>query len=194
MLTFPLMFGIISVAYKFVPIFYGDGYDKVAPLLCIISPIIVLIGLSNVMGTQYLLPTKQQNKYTISVIVGACVNFLFNTILIKNLASIGASIATVIAELSVTLTQFFLIKKEIKFSDVLKISYKYIIASVIMFGVSIFVGNLILDNLLSIIVQVVCSFICYFIILLLMKDKMIFEGLELIKLKMNNKSNYVKEG
>ena len=62
MLAFPLMFGIVSVSRKFVPIFYGDGYDKVVDLLIIISPILVAIGLSNVIGTQYLLPTKQQKK------------------------------------------------------------------------------------------------------------------------------------
>ncbi len=184
MLTFPLMFGIISVAYKFVPIFYGDGYGKVVPLLCIISPIIVLIGLSNVIGTQYLLPTKQQNKYTISVIVGACVNFLFNIILIKNLASIGASIATVIAELSVTLTQFFLIKKEIKILDVIKITYKYVIASIIMFICSLIIGHLISNNILSIFAQVGISVITYFVMLIILKDKMIFEGIEIIKNKL----------
>lgn len=184
MLTFPLMFGIISVAYKFVPIFYGDGYGKVVPLLCIISPIIVLIGLSNVIGTQYLLPTKQQNKYTISVIVGACVNFLFNIILIKNLASIGASIATVIAELLVTLTQFFLIKKEIKILDVIKITYKYVIASIIMFICSLIIGHLISNNILSIFAQVGISGITYFVMLIILKDKMIFEGIEIIKNKL----------
>lgn len=184
MLTFPLMFGIISVAYKFVPIFYGEGYGKVVPLLCIISPIIVLIGLSNVIGTQYLLPTKQQNKYTISVIIGACVNFLFNIILIKNLASIGASIATVIAELSVTLTQFFLIKKEIKILDVIKITYKYVIASIIMFICSLIIGHLISNNILSIFAQVGISGITYFVMLIILKDKMIFEGIEIIKNKL----------
>lgn len=47
-LAFPLMFGITSVANRFVPIFYGQGYEKVVYLISIISPIIVAIGLSNV--------------------------------------------------------------------------------------------------------------------------------------------------
>lgn len=192
MLAFPLMFGIISVAYKFVPVFYGEGYDKVAPLLCIISPIIVLIGLSNVTGTQYLLPTKQQNKYTISVIIGAFINFIFNLILIKNFASIGASIATVIAEFSVTLTQFILIRKEIKIKDVFKISYKYIISSIIMFVFSIIIGYSISNNVFPIIIQAVCSIFIYFGLLLVMKDDIIFEEMFKIKEKFNN--NKMEEG
>ena len=181
MIAFPLMMGIISVAYKFVPVFYGEGYDKVAPLLCIISPIIILIGLSNVTGTQYLLPTKQQNKYTLSVIIGAFINFIFNFIFIKNLASIGASIATVIAELSVTLTQFILIRKEIEIKDIFKISYKYIISSIIMFAFSIIIGYFISNNIFSIIVQAISSICIYFALLLLMKDDVIFDGISMIK-------------
>lgn len=183
-LSFPLMLGMISISSKFVPIFYGDGYDKVIPLIAIISPIIVLIGLSNVMGMQYLLPTKQQNKYTLSVIIGAIVNFTFNLLLIYKWKSIGASIATVIAEFSVTVTQFFLLRKEISVIDVIKSSAKYVFSALIMFLISIFLGKFIKNNLLSIICQVLSSSIVYFGLLLLLKDKIIFMGENLIKNKM----------
>ena len=183
MILFPLMFGIMSVAYSFVPIFYGEGYDKVAPLLCIMSPIIVLIGLSNVTGTQYLLPTKQQNKYTISVAVGSIINFIFNLILIRYLASIGAAIATVIAELSVTVTQFILIREDIKFKNIFKITYKYIFASILMFICSILVGSFIKNYLISIFMKVIVSVIVYFTILIILKDKMVFKGINMIKNK-----------
>lgn len=187
MLAFPLMFGIISVADSFVPIFYGEGYEKVVPLICIISPIIVLIGLSNVTGIQYLLATKQQNKYTISVVIGALVNFTLNLILIRNLESIGASIATVIAELSVTIIQFALLKDTVKLGEVLKLSYKYIIASIIMFCISITVGNLIDNKLISIIIQVIISISIYFILLIAMKDPLILESIHKINSKLKDK-------
>ena len=92
LLAFPLMFGIISVANKFVPLFYGNGYEKVIPIMCIISPIIIFIGLSNVTGTQYLLPTKQQNKYTISVVIGAVVNFILNSNFLQDFKQMLASV------------------------------------------------------------------------------------------------------
>lgn len=184
MIAMPLTFGIISTAHSFVPLFYGPGYEKVTPLLCVISPIIILIGLSNVTGTQYLLPTKQQNKYTISVIIGATINFILNFILIKKYASLGASIATVFAEFSVTLVQFILIRKEIKMGDIIKMTYKYLISSIIMFYISILVSHFIINNLLSILVQVAISIISYFGVLILLKDKMIIEGINLLKQKL----------
>ena len=137
--------------------------------------------MSNVVGTQYLLPTKQQNKYTISVVVGAIVNFILNIFLIYMFKSIGASIATVIAEFSVSATQFYLVKNEFKFKNVIKMSYKYFISSIIMFVCSIIVGYFISSNILSLVVQIFVSIIVYFSMLLLMKDKMIFEGIDMIK-------------
>ena len=184
MIAMPLTFGIISTAHNFVPLFYGPGYEKVTPLLCVISPIIILIGLSNVTGTQYLLPTKQQNKYTISVIIGATINFILNFILIKKYASLGASIATVFAEFSVTLVQFILIRKEIKMGDIIKMTYKYLISSIIMFYISMLVSHFITNNLLSILVQVAISIISYFGVLILLKDKMIIEGINLLRQKL----------
>ena len=183
MLAFPLVFGICNVAYNFVPIFYGKGYDKVAPLLCIISPIIIFIELSNVTGTQYLLPTKQQNKYKFSVVVGAIVNFTLNMFLIKRYASIGASIATVIAELSVTTTQFILVKDEIKFIEVIRLSYKYFIISLLMYICSIIIGLLIKQQQISLLIQIITSVIVYYLIFITLKDNMINELIHNVKKK-----------
>lgn len=181
LLTYPLMFGIISISYKFVPLFFGEGFDKVAPLICIISPIIVFIGLSNVTGTQYLLPTNQQKKFTLSVVCGALINFFLNLILIKKFSSIGASVATVIAEFCVIAIQFYLIRNEIKIINIIKLSYKYFISSIIMFIVSVFVGNYINNYLLSIITQVICSGVVYFIVLIILKDKYLMQNLKILK-------------
>lgn len=189
LLAFPLMFGIISVANKFVPIFYGDGYDKVIYLISIISPIILAIGLSNVIGTQYLLPTKQQKKYTISVTIGAIVNFVLNIIFIQVWQSIGASIATVIAECTVTGIQFYLVRNEFKFVDVLKLGSKYFISSIAMLAISTFIGLLIHNNFISIVIQIISSCIVYFTLLLIIKDQLILNSINVVKEKLANNSN-----
>ncbi|MCI8291272.1 MAG: flippase [Clostridia bacterium] len=183
LLAFPLMFGMISVSNKFVPIFYGAGYEKVIYLISIISPILLAIGLSNVVGQQYLLPTRQQKKYTISVTVGAIVNFILNIIFIQIWKSIGASIATVIAECTVTGIQFYLVRNEFRFIDVLKIAKKYFIASIAMFAISILIGIGINNNLISILLQASISCIVYFGLLVIMKDKLVHEGINLVKSK-----------
>ena len=189
LIVFPLMFGIISISNKFVPIFYGNGYDKVINIIIVISPILLAIGLSNVIGTQYLLTTKQQKKYTISVVSGAIVNLFLNLIFINLWKSIGASISTVIAEFTVTGIQMYLIRNEFKFVNIIKISKKYFFASIIMLIVSIMIGLFIDNNVLSIIIQICISGVLYFVILLLIKDKLFLEGIELIKNKILKKVN-----
>ena len=183
-LVFPVMFGMVSVANKFVPIFYGSGYEKVIILINIIVPIVLAIGLSNVIGTQYLLPTKKQKEYTISVTVGAFVNFILNMIFIRLWKSVGASIATVIAEFTVTGVQFYMIRKEIKFVDIIKLMKNYVVSGLIMLCISVIIGKIINNNIVSITIQILVAVLVYFTVLIVLKDEMIIDGVKIIKDKL----------
>ena len=180
-LAFPMMFGIIAIADEFVPLFFGPGYDRVVILMSIISPIILFIGMSNVIGKQYLLPTRRQKQYTISVVIGAIVNFIMNSCLIWKYGALGASIGTVIAEFSVTLTQIIFVRKEFNIKETLKLSLNYLISSVIMFIICKVVGLIPVGNLLSIILQVGAGVIVYILILLVLKDKFTYDMIKQIK-------------
>jgi O-antigen/teichoic acid export membrane protein len=187
-LAFPIMAGLILISGEFVPIFFGQGYEKVAVLINVIVPITLFIGLSNIIGTQYLLPTKRQTEFSISVIVGAIVNFILNIIVIKKYASIGASITTVIAEFLVTAVQFYFVRKEIDIKTVLRLSKNNIIATVIMFGiVYITTKVLTLHGIYSIIIQITEGCIIYGIILILLKDSFVNDVLN----KVNEKRNAI---
>ena len=96
-LAFPITLGIITVSKEFVPIFLGDGYEKCYLIVNILAPIILLCGITNVIGTQYLLPTKRQKEYTISILVGLIFNVAFNAILIPNFGAYGAALMTTFA-------------------------------------------------------------------------------------------------
>lgn len=182
-LAFPMIFGVISVSKAFVPIFFGNGYDEVINLMNVISPIILFIGLSNVIGTQYLLPTKRQKEYTISVIIGAITNFIMNMCLIWKFGAMGASIGTVIAEFTVTAVQAYFVRKDFNYREILKISKNYIISSIIMFIVCMLIRNNISNNLISIILQVVLGVGVYGICLLGLKDQFVYEIMGKLKLK-----------
>lgn len=187
-LAFPIMAGLILISGEFVPIFFGQGYEKVAVLINVIVPITLFIGLSNIIGTQYLLPTKRQTEFSISVIVGAIVNFILNIIVIKKYASIGASITTVIAEFLVTAVQFYFVRKEIDIKTVLRLSKNNIIATVIMFViVYITTKVLTLHGSYSIIIQITEGCIIYGIILILLKDSFVNDVLN----KVNEKRNAI---
>lgn len=185
LLSFPMMFGVLAVSGRFVPVFFGQGYDRVIILMNIISPIFILIALSNVIGAQYLLPTKRQKEYTISVVSGAILNFVANMCLIWKLKAVGASIGTVIAEIAVTSVQLYFVRKDFKIKDLIKMSKNYIISSVIMFGVCCVTGMIIKDNLIATVLEVLIGIITYFACLIILKEEFIGEILDKLNIQRN---------
>lgn len=190
LLSFPIVLGIILVSERFVPMFFGDGYEKVIILMKVISPIIIAIGLSGVIGTQYLLPTKQQKEFTISVTIGAIINFLINLLLIGKYGAVGASIGTVIAEICVTIAQFIFIRKEFIIKDIFKLSIQYFLSAIVMFGICNIIGNFISNNLYCIITQVCVGILVYVSCLLILKNEFIYFILSNIKQKLRKESKY----
>lgn len=180
-LTFPLCFGLIGISKGFVPWFFGEGYGKVVYNLMIISPIIIIIGYSNVIGTQFLLPTGRQKEYTLSVCTGTVVNLCCNFLLIPMLLSYGAAIATVIAELSVTLVQVIATRSTFSYRYIFKLVYKYIIAAVLMLVVLLFLSNIMPVGILYTVIQMTAGCFVYFIVLIVLKDSSIYTVINKIK-------------
>ena len=182
MLSFALLFGLCAIAPQFVPVFFGKGYDPVINLTIIISPILVIIATSNVIGKQYLLPTKQQKAYTISIVAGATVNFILNIIFIRLWDATGASIATVIAELAVTLVQCWYVKDQLPLKKCLGSGIRYLIFGTVMFLVVRGVGRLFtLSNAWMLVILILIGVIVYVAELLVTRDPMVKMGLNLLK-------------
>ena len=173
LLSFPIMFGLIAISRDFVPWFFGPGYTKVIVLMDIIAPIILLMGVANIIGTQYLLPTKRQKEFTISVLLGVIVNFILNFIMINLWSSIGACIATVLSQLVVDIAQIYFVRNEIDVKTMFKLSYKYFLAGIVMFACCMLVQFL-LKGFICMVAQIIVGVVVYFGILILFKDEFIY--------------------
>lgn len=191
-LGFPVTFGIVSIAKAFVPVFFGPGYDKVVLLINIISPIILLMGIANVVGTQYLLPTKKQKEYTISVTVGVIVNFILNYIFITKHGAVGASIATVISQLVVDAMQIYYIRKDVSLKEMFESVPRYFIASIIMFAFCQVVKIIIDTGIISVFAQVIIGVVIYIITLFIFKDEYLYLVINKLKEKFIKKNKIEK--
>ena len=180
-LGFPLTFGISAVSINFSPWFFGEGYLKVPYLMMVLSPKIVIIGLSDVLGMQYLLPLEKDKKFTIALIIGAIANVSLNFLLIPFLWSYGACIATVVAELLITFTMILFARKEIKFSLVIKSTWKYFLAAALMFGVVFTIGHFLSASILNTFILVVMGILVYVAALLIFKDAFLFSILKMVR-------------
>lgn len=177
----PITFGICAVIKNFVPWFYGKEYLSVINLVYIMSPLIIIIGFNNLIGIQFLVSTKNQNKYILAVSIGAITNFILNLILIPKLNSIGATIASVISETIILLIEIYFFKKIIKDIKIFRKSLKYIIFGIIMFVVAFLSGNMFKSTIYGTFFQIIIGTITYIILLLISKDKFILNYLKTIK-------------
>ena len=166
----PISIGLITVSHEFVPIFLGNGYDKVINLVNITSFIIIFLGIINIVGTQYLITLRRDNEYSIIIVVGIIVNIIFNYILIPKYKSIGACFGTIISQIVIVVILLLVIRKEINIRKIIKDSKNYFICSIIMFMCSCCVGSFIDNLFLLLIIKIIVSIIIYFGLLSIIKD------------------------
>lgn len=189
MLAIPITLGLIAITSIFVPVFFGAGYEKCEILIPIFSLLAIVIGMSNVTGMQYLVPVGKQNVMTLTVIVGACVNLVLNLILIPRFYSVGASIASVIAETCVTIVGFVYLKRKkmIDLKPIFLSSVKYWIAGGIMIGLLFMIKIWLPITIWSLIVLILAGILIYTAMLLLLKDSFAWEivrkGLEMLHIR-----------
>ena len=181
-----MCFGLIVTASNFVPWFFGPGYEPVAKLIAIESTVIITIGLSNVTGVQFMVPTKRQNELTFSVVAGAIFNFVINLFLIPAFMSTGVAIATALTELVVTTVQFWLVRDFFSIKEIFKQCRTYLAGSIVMiFGVS-FLAKTLSPSILHTLILIIAGGLMYIACLLLMKDDMLCLAIGKVKRKFSH--------
>ncbi|GAB5055259.1 polysaccharide biosynthesis C-terminal domain-containing protein [Pediococcus parvulus] len=173
--SIPMMFGMMAIANKFVPLFFTSSFSAVGPLMMIESLVILLIAWSNALGTQYLLPTNQNKAFTTSVILGAIVNIIINIPLILVWGALGATIATVLSELTVTTYQLYAVRRQIDFRKLFKETHKYFVAGLVMFVVVKLIDLKAANSWLMLLGEVFIGMVVYLLLLLILKVTLISE-------------------
>lgn len=184
-LGLPLCLGLIAVVENFVPWFYGDGYLPVIPLLQILSLLLLAIGINNVTGVQYLIPSKKQNIFTLTVIIGSVTNLFANAILIPILNSLGAAIASVLAETVIAIVQIIIVRKELKPLNIVKSGINYIISGGIMFLAVVILSKKLMPSPVNTFILVALGIIIYAGILIILKDKFFIQNISKILKKLH---------
>ncbi|MCH4059438.1 MAG: polysaccharide biosynthesis C-terminal domain-containing protein [Pediococcus pentosaceus] len=179
-LSVPMMFGIAAVARKFVPLFFTDKFLAVTPLMMIESIVILLIAWSNALGTQYLLPTNQNSAFTKSVVLGAVVNIIVNIPFIMLWGALGATLSTVLSEITVTSYQLFVVRRQINYWNLFTDTGKYILAGLLMFIVVFILDGKLPDSWLMLIIEVSIGILIYGMLLIVMKAKIIKDAMKMI--------------
>lgn len=169
-ISIPMAIGLMSISNVLVPWFLGTTYSDVGYLSVLCSLMIIPIGWANVIGIQYLVATKQENKYTFSIFISAIINLIMNMVLIKKYGAYGATISLVVAESVGVFIQMILVRKQLRIKNMLISTIRYFIGAVIMGGISYFIGTLIKNGKIANIIQISVGIVVYISIMLLIKD------------------------
>lgn len=164
------MFGIMGIAENFVPLFLGKGYDNVILLLHIMSPILVIVGISNCLGTHYYTPSGRRIESTKYIIMGSVINLGLNLILIPVFGSYGAAVASVIAELVIALLYVTHSNYFVTATMLIRCGYKKFIAGSIMFFIVVVIGKLEFISIVKLLLQLIFGVGVYVIMLFVFRD------------------------
>lgn len=180
-LAYPMMFGIAGVSLTLAPLYYSSKYAPVGPAMLIESIVILMIGWSNVIGTQYLLPINKVKEFTSSVTAGAVVNIILNFPFIHFWGLNGAMWATVISEFSVTCYQLWVVRHELSMHKLIFATWKYFISGLGMFIVVFWLNTHMPSNWIWIILETIVGIVIYTGMILLLKAPIVDQAKELVR-------------
>lgn len=179
-LAYPCMFGLAAVSLTLAPKYYGAAYVPVGKAMFIESIVILMIGWSNAIGMQYLLPLNKIKEFNISVTMGAFVNIILNFPLIYWWGLNGAMWSTVLSEVAVTIYQLWIVKDLLSYRALFKGNWKYLVSGLLMFIVVFCMNRNLKDSWLMLFFEVIVGMTIYIIFMLIFKTPIIYRAKELI--------------
>ncbi|WP_051204763.1 oligosaccharide flippase family protein [Butyrivibrio sp. VCD2006] len=164
-------FGIFAISKRFVPVFFGKGYEPAIGLLRLMTPLIVIIGVSNCLGCQYYTPVGKRLESSRYIIIGSGVNLCINLALIPTWGATGAVIGSIIAESVITVLYIWKCDGYLPIKTIFECVYKKILAGIIMAFLIAIVDNIqVVNNIVTLIVESVLGASFYALFLLKIKD------------------------
>lgn len=185
LMALPLVVYFIFYAKEAIVVLSGPAYTPAIIPMQIIMPTVFLIGLTNIMGIQILIPQGRENMVLLSEIVGAVIDLILNSILIPIYGCTGAAIGTLVAEIAVLIVQGIVLR-EFLFAVAQKIKIsKIVMACIVAFAGTYGVSLIRIENsLVMLVLTGGVFFIIYGGMLLLMKEPLMVENLRQVKNKL----------
>lgn len=178
-LAIPSFFGIILINVYFVNMFFGDGYQGTATLIYYLSPNLITIPICYALLSSYFVPTNKRGKANIVNIIIALTDLVLCLCLIPFIGAKGACIAFSVAEILQLIGFILLSKGDINWFNLLKISIKPFICSLVMFALGLlityFIKDVITNDFVICLILVGSCSIIYTCLLFLLRDKLLLE-------------------
>ena len=178
LLATPLTIYFIMFARDGVLFLSGDAFESSVVPMQIIMPTLILIGITNILGIQILVPTGREKIVLYSEVAGAVTDVIINAALIPSMASTGAAIGTLLAEAVVLVVQYYYLRNEI--NEMVKGIHwgRILIATLMALVLASWVKRLEVGHFITLALSSMLFFGIYGLFLLLRKEELVVEILK----------------
>ena len=180
-ISLPITTGLILCAPVLIEVLCGTKFEASILPSQIIAPIILMVAISNVMGLQVLYPKGKINMVTLCCGIGAIADLLLNVCLIPHYSYIGTSIAYLGAEVSTTVSMYFIGKRYIPIQYFKLNHLNYLLGCVVMAFVIYILSQMHFSNVILLVLQGILGALSYAFILFIRKDAFLIQVLNKIK-------------
>jgi O-antigen/teichoic acid export membrane protein len=170
MLAIPATVGSFLLAEPITLIIFGQQFREAIFTQQILSPLIIVISISNFIGLQLLLPQGRELLLLITTFLASIISVTFNILLSPIFYHNGTAISSLLSEVFVTIVLLVFTFKQIVQLINLKILFTYIISSALIYFTILIISTFGLDNLIFIISSFSSSLLIYTLSLLKFKN------------------------
>jgi len=181
--SIPLLVYFSIFSKESILILSGSEFAGAIVPMAVITPTLFLIGLSNILGLQILVPLGREKAVLYSEICGTVTNLVANSVLIPLLAATGAAIGTVAAEGAVLMIQCFYLKKDLSRLFGAIQMWNIILCSFVAAMCSSWLKLLSLNNFLTMCISSLIFFGLYVVGMMISRNPIVIEMVEIVRNK-----------
>ncbi|WP_304206935.1 flippase [Fusobacterium perfoetens] len=186
--TLPLTFFFIIEAENCIAIIAGNKYELAIKPMIILMPLLLISGVSSILGYQILVPLNKEKQFFHVIVLGLFIDFILNCLWIKDYGSVGAARATLITEIIICIIEMYLLKNILKKISISSCIVKTLISSIIACLVLNLVSRVMLyKKVINFILMFVVFNFSWYICMCVLKEKNIKKINEIFIIKIRRK-------
>lgn len=181
---FPVSIGLCCLSKEAIMIFGGSEYIAAIPVLAIFALHMLCTGIESVIAQQIIYLNRREKKDAVLVLIGGIINLVLNGILLYSgmLTTVSAITTTLIANMIILVLEYRMVLYDIKL-DIKLFSFgnmKYLIYSIPFIPITLAIKFFVKNMIISCFLQVVICAVLYVAILVIRKDELFVEILNVI--------------
>lgn len=172
--SLPISMALVVIAPDVITCFAGSEFTSSIYVLQIVAPSMVFIAIASIAGYQSLYPQGHERIIICGALIALVLSVIFNITLVPVFQQVGAAVAYLVAEVTVTIAILIIGARYISYRFINGSTVKFVIACIIMLGVLYALHRYVdMRIVVKLIIEVVTGVVTYITVLLLLRESML---------------------